>query len=94
MRVGEVGQEVLGERCRYTNQTPRTSAPSQNVLEPSGANKETVGGEHVPWSAAKSGFFIPAALTGTAAAVRSRRKAEGRPGRRDGGGEGFGKMAG
>lgn len=35
MRVGEVGQEVLGERCRDTNQTPRTSAPSQDVLEPS-----------------------------------------------------------
>jgi len=97
VRAGEVGQEVLGERCRHTNQTPRTDAPSENVLEPSeGKRRNGSRGvppqqDDVPLSAAKSGFFIPAAVMGTAAAAR-----DGGVGReeRESVGEVLGRMAG
>jgi hypothetical protein len=70
--AGEIGEEVLGERCRHK---PETSAPSRNVLELSRnkrtAPQETVRGrfcrgprQHLPLSPAKSGAFIMVAAIG------------------------------
>jgi hypothetical protein len=81
-----------------TNQTPRTNAPSRNVLEPSRSKRRNgsrsiwrlLAPQHVPLSAVKSGFFIPAAVRGTAAAARRGRREAEKGGTRDGGGEGFG----
>ena len=33
MRAGEVGQEVLGERCRHKSSPPRTNAPSKRMFQ-------------------------------------------------------------